>query len=71
MALCACFVDYTAECNLNVLPTPDFSECSEREGAVCGNIILVAVGHILLLHAHCACMRHFVQAFDPGCFDHE
>lgn len=56
---------------LQVLLTLDFSECNKREGAVCGNINLVAVCCFLLLHANRVCMKHFVQAFDPGCFDHE
>lgn len=56
---------------LQVLLTLDSSECNKREGAVYGNISLVAVCCFLLLHANCVRMRHFVQAFDPGCFDHE
>lgn len=47
MALCACFVGYTAERNLKLLPSLDFSECGKREGAVCVTIILVAVGRFL------------------------
>ena len=56
---------------LQVLLTLDFSECNKREGAVCGNINLVAVCRFLLLHANSARMKHFVQAFGPGWFDHE
>lgn len=39
---------------LQVPPTLNFSECSKREGAVCENILLVAVCSLLLLHLNCA-----------------